>query len=33
MFISPKTADHHITAILAKLGVHSRAEAVSKLAE
>jgi DNA-binding CsgD family transcriptional regulator len=33
MFISPKTAEHHVTAILAKLGVHSRAEAISKLAE
>jgi hypothetical protein len=33
MCISPKTADHHVTAILAKLGVHSRAEAARKLAE
>jgi len=33
MCISSKTANHHVTAILAKLGVHSRAEAVRKLAE
>jgi DNA-binding CsgD family transcriptional regulator/tetratricopeptide (TPR) repeat protein len=31
LHISPKTADHHVTAILAKLGVRSRAEAVRKL--
>jgi DNA-binding CsgD family transcriptional regulator len=33
MCISPKTANHHVTAILAKLGVHSRAEAIRKFAE
>jgi DNA-binding CsgD family transcriptional regulator len=33
MCISPKTATHHVTAILAKLGVHSRAEAIRKLAK
>jgi DNA-binding CsgD family transcriptional regulator len=33
MCIAPKTANHHVTAILAKLGVHSRAEAVRKLAD
>ncbi|GEL24677.1 LuxR family transcriptional regulator [Pseudonocardia sulfidoxydans NBRC 16205] len=29
LVISPKTADHHVTAILAKLGVHSRSEAAA----
>lgn len=28
LFISPKTVDHHITAILSKLDVHSRAKAI-----
>jgi DNA-binding CsgD family transcriptional regulator len=28
LFISPKTVDHHITAILSKLEVHSRAKAI-----
>jgi DNA-binding CsgD family transcriptional regulator len=27
--ITPKTADHHVAAILAKLGVHTRGEAVA----
>jgi DNA-binding CsgD family transcriptional regulator len=31
LYISPKTAEHHVTAILAKLGVRSRAEAARKL--
>jgi DNA-binding CsgD family transcriptional regulator/tetratricopeptide (TPR) repeat protein len=29
LFISPKTVDHHVSAILAKLAAHTRAEAVS----
>jgi DNA-binding CsgD family transcriptional regulator len=29
LFISPKTVDHHISAILAKFDAHSRAEAVA----
>ena len=29
LFISPKTVDHHVSAILAKLDVHTRGEAVS----
>jgi len=29
LFISPKTVDHHVSAILAKLDAHTRAEAVS----
>jgi len=29
LFLSPKTVDHHISAVLTKLNVHSRAEAVS----
>ena len=30
LFLSPRTAGHHITAILAKLDVHSRDEAARK---
>ena len=29
LFISPKTVDHHVSAILAKLEARTRAEAVS----
>jgi DNA-binding CsgD family transcriptional regulator len=29
LFISAKTVDHHVSAILAKLDAHTRAEAVS----
>lgn len=29
LFTSPKTIDHHVSAVLAKLGVHSRAQAIS----
>jgi DNA-binding NarL/FixJ family response regulator len=29
LFVSTKTVDHHVSAILAKLGVRSRAEVVA----
>jgi DNA-binding CsgD family transcriptional regulator len=29
LFTSPKTIEHHVSAVLAKLGVHSRAQAIS----
>jgi DNA-binding NarL/FixJ family response regulator len=31
LFVAPKTVEHHVSAILAKLGVSSRAEAVAQL--
>ena len=30
LFVSPKTVDHHVSAILTKLGVRSRGAAVAK---
>jgi DNA-binding NarL/FixJ family response regulator len=30
LFLSPRTVEHHVSAILAKLGVHSRGEAVAE---
>jgi DNA-binding NarL/FixJ family response regulator len=29
LFVSTKTIDHHVSAILTKLGVHSRAAAIA----
>ena len=31
LFLTPKTVEHHVGAILRKLGVNSRAEAVAKV--
>ena len=30
LFVSPKTVDHHVSAVLAKLGVSSRRDAVAR---
>jgi DNA-binding NarL/FixJ family response regulator len=30
LYLSPKTIEHHVTAIFAKLGVASRAEAIAR---
>jgi DNA-binding NarL/FixJ family response regulator len=32
LVVSEKTVDHHVSAILRKLGVHTRGEAVAKAA-
>jgi DNA-binding NarL/FixJ family response regulator len=33
LFLSPKTVDHHVSAILAKLDVRSRSDAVARARE
>lgn len=33
LYLSAKTVNHHVSAALAKLGVHTRADAVRKLAQ
>ncbi|MGB7653161.1 MAG: helix-turn-helix transcriptional regulator, partial [Acidimicrobiales bacterium] len=32
LYISPKTAEHHVSAVLFKFGVHTRGEAVALVA-